>query len=88
MYNRLYGCLTENNILLNKQIGFWAGYSIEHALLELVDQISNTFNDKNYLFGIFIDLSKGFDTVDHKILIQNSNITEITGKNCYGLKAI
>ena len=58
MYNRLYSYLTENNILF-KQFGFWVGHSIEHALLiKLVDQISNTFNDKNYLLGIFIDLSK------------------------------
>ena len=48
MYNRLYSCLTENNILFNKQFGFCAGHSTEHAMLELVDQISNTFNSKNY----------------------------------------
>ena len=46
MYNRLYSYLTENNILFNKQFGFQADHSTEHALLELVDQISNTFNDK------------------------------------------
>ena len=46
MYNRLYSYLTENNILFNKQFGFRADHSTEHALLELVDQISNTFNDK------------------------------------------
>ena len=46
MYNRLYRYLTENNILFNKQFGFQADHSTEHALLELVDQISNAFNDK------------------------------------------
>ena len=46
MYNRLYSYLTENNILFNKQFGFQADHSTEHALLELVDQISNAFNDK------------------------------------------
>ena len=58
MDNRLYSYLTENNILFNKQFGFRAGHSTEHALLELFDQIGNTFNDKNYLLGTFIDLSK------------------------------
>ena len=53
MYNRLYSYLTENIILFNKKFGFRAGH---YALLELVDQISNPFNDKSYLLGIFIGL--------------------------------
>ena len=63
-------CDRKNNILFHKQLGFRAGHSTQHALLELVDQVSNTFNEKNYLLGISIDLPKAFDTVDHKILIQ------------------
>ena len=73
MYNRLYNYPIENNIFFNKQFAFRAGHSTEHALLELVDQISNTYNDKNYLLGIFIDLSKTFDTVDHIYIVPKKS---------------
>ena len=77
MYKKLYSCVTENNILFNKQFGFRACHSTEHTLIELVNQISNTFNDKNHLLSIFIDLLKDFDTVDHKVLIQKLKHYEI-----------
>ena len=43
------------------------------ALLNLVDQITNELDNKQFLFGIFIDLSKAFDTLDHEILISKLN---------------
>ena len=58
MYNRLYDYFIVNKVLLNKQFGFRAGHSTEHALLELIDQMCHSFNDKYYFLGIFIDLSK------------------------------
>ena len=39
MYNRLYNYFNANSFLFNKQFGFRAGHSMEHALLELIDQI-------------------------------------------------
>ena len=52
MCDILYSYLTENNILFNKQFGFQVDHLTEHALLELVDQISNTFNDYMVIFFI------------------------------------
>ena len=45
-------------------------HSTEHALIELVDQIRLSMNNNHMTCGIFIDLSKAFDTVNHNILLQ------------------
>ena len=42
------------------------------ALLKLVDQVTDELNNKKYSTGIFVDLSKAFDTIDYKILINNN----------------
>ena len=70
IYNRRYTYLADNEILFNKQFGFKAGHSTGYALLDLIDQVSDSLNDKSYFVGIFIDLSKAFDTVDRKILLK------------------
>ena len=77
MYNRLCKYLTDQKILHSQQFGFRKGHSTEQALAQLVDQIYESFENDNYTVGIFVDLSKKFDTVDHTIL----GIYEITGAN-------
>ena len=69
MYNRLYDFITKNNILYKKQFGFQANHSTDHAIIQLVDQICDSFNNNKFTLGVFIDLSKAFDTVNHDILL-------------------
>ena len=69
MYNRLYKFLVENNILYQTQFGFQNAHSTEHAILQLVNQITEAFSQGKYTLGIFIDISKAFDTVNHNILL-------------------
>ena len=45
----------------------------------MINDITNELKNKNYSLGVFIDLSKAFDTVDHTILIKNSITMEFEG---------
>ena len=87
MYNRLYKYLTDNNILYKKQFGFQTGHSTEHAVIQLVDQINSNVEKDQYTLGVFIDLSKAFDTVDHKILFAKLENYEIKGINLLWFKS-
>ena len=44
MSNRVYNYLNGNNLLFRKQFGFRKGHATDHALIELIDSIYDSFN--------------------------------------------
>ena len=79
MYNRLYKHLSNSKILYPKQFRLQKGHSTDYALLQLVDQIYESFERNEYTIGVFIDLSKAFDTVEHNILLKKLETYGISG---------
>ena len=69
MYKRIYEFLIENNIIYDLQFGFRQNFSIAHVLINLTENIRQTLDEGYIGCGIFVDLQKAFDTVDHKILL-------------------
>ena len=81
MYNRLYSFIVENNVLYNKQFGFQKEHSTEHAILQLTNQILQSFDEDKFTIGVFIDLSKAFDTVNHNILLKKLSYYGVRNNN-------
>ena len=60
MYNRLFKYLSKNSILFEQKFGFQTSHSTEHAILILVNQLYQLFDESKFTLGIFIGLSKAF----------------------------
>ena len=70
VHQQLYAFLSLKSVIYESQFGFQKKKSTIHSLIEIVENIRNCIENNNYGVGIFIDLKKAFDTVNHDILIK------------------
>ena len=79
MYRQVYKFLEDNNSLYSLQFGFRSKHSTSHALIQITEKIKNALDNGNHVCGVFIDLQKAFDTVNHDILIDKLSYYGIRG---------
>ena len=60
----------ERKILYLKQFVFRKNFFTAHPIVNLIDSIENAFDQNKFACGVFIDLKKAFDTIDHEILLK------------------
>ena len=76
---RLRMFLLKFSIPSENQFGFQKKKSTYMAIASVVDEISLAIDNKKYSIGVFIDLCKAFDTVNHDILLKKLEMYGIRG---------
>lgn len=84
---RLLSYMDKYNILDGNQYGFRSNHSTSLALFDMVENITESIDQGNYTAGVFIDLKKAFDTINHNILLKKLYHYGIRGVSLAWLKS-
>jgi hypothetical protein len=79
MHKRLINFLNKNATITSSQFGFRQNRSTTDALYDFLNDTLNSIDNKNQTLGLFIDLTKAFDTVRHDLLLKRLTNYGITG---------
>jgi len=79
IYDRLLNHIQTNNILCAEKFSFRVSLSTEKASYKLIDDVLNALNSKLMVGGIFCDLQKAFDCIDHNIFLAKLEFYGISG---------
>ena len=87
IYNKIFSFLVREQTLFKSQYGFRRGHNTTHATLDFLQTVETALKDDEYAIGVFCDLSKAFDTLDHDILLAKLDHYGIRGNILSWLKS-
>ena len=77
--SHIYSFLEQYKCIYDLQFGFRKNHSTNHAIISIIQKIQEAIKDNKFAIGVFIDLQKAFDTVNHSILLEKLNHYGISG---------
>jgi exonuclease III len=79
MYNRLISFVNKQEIFTDAQHGFRRGKCTETAIQPFIESIQEALDKQNHIIGIFMDLTKAYEVLNHKVLLQKLSSYGIRG---------
>ena len=77
IHKQVYTFLEQQNYFYNAKFSF--RLSTNTALMLITENIQSQLDQNKFCTGVFVDLKKGFDTVDHEILLKKLSHYDIRG---------
>ena len=68
--NYLIDFLESQDLLYKYQFGFRKSHSTSHAIITLIDRVSQALDTGKYVVGLYLDIRKAFDAVPHSTLLK------------------
>jgi hypothetical protein len=79
MYKQFQDHLNKHSILAQEQFGFRSDSTTNKAIYKLINETLNALNSKLIVGGIFFDLEKAFDCLNHDILLSKLQFYGVNG---------
>ena len=70
MFVRVLSFLDKENVIYKQQFGFRPKHSTTHAIISITEKIREALDNGKFACGVFVDLQKAFDTVNHEVPVQ------------------